>query len=127
MTPVTAAEKASHSISAYGTARSTISGTPLRAEELRKTHAYWRACNYLMLGMIYLQDNPLLRQPLKLEHIKNRLLGHWGASPGLAFIYIHLSRLIKKYDLDMIFLAGRSEERRVGKEDVFEMAKYQCR
>src|SRR5438445_1920549 len=106
MTPVTAAEKASHSISAYGTARSTISGTPLSAEELRKTHAYWRACNYLMLGMIYLQDNPLLRQPLKLEHIKNRLLGHWGASPGLAFIYIHLSRLIKKYDLDMIFLAG---------------------
>src|SRR5947209_8560286 len=106
MTPVTAAEKASHSISAYGTARSTISGTPLSAEELRKTHAYWRACNYLMLGMIYLQDNPLLRQPLKLEHIKNRLLGHWGASPGFAFIYIHLSRLIKKYDLDMIFLAG---------------------
>src|SRR5438067_5491142 len=106
MTPVTAAEKASHSISAYGTVRSTISGTPLSAEELRKTHAYWRACNYLMLGMIYLQDNPLLRQPLKLEHIKNRLLGHWGASPGLAFIYIHLSRLIKKYDLDMIFLAG---------------------
>src|SRR5437667_793958 len=106
MTPVTAAEKASHSISAYGTARSTISGTPLSAEELRKTHAYWRACNYLMLGMIYLQDNPLLRQPLKLEHIKNRLLGHWGASPGLAFIYIHLSRLIKKYDLELMFLAG---------------------
>src|SRR5437899_2450520 len=106
MTPVTAAEKASHSISAYGTARSTISGTPLSAEELRKTHAYWRACNYLMLGMIYLQDNPLLRQPLKLEHIKNRLLGHWGASPGLAFIYIHLSRLIKKYEQNMIFLAG---------------------
>src|SRR5947199_3707570 len=106
MTPVTAAEKASHSISAYGTARSTISGTPLSAEELRKNHAYCRSCNYLMLGMIYLQDNPLLRQPLKLEHIKNRLLGHWGASPGLAFIYIHLSRLIKKYDLDMIFLAG---------------------
>jgi xylulose-5-phosphate/fructose-6-phosphate phosphoketolase len=106
MTPSTAAEKASHSISAYGSARSTISGTPLSAEELRKTHAYWRACNYLMLGMIYLLDNPLLRQPLKVEHIKNRLLGHWGASPGLAFIYIHLNRLIKKYDLDMIFLAG---------------------
>ncbi|HEV2730290.1 MAG TPA: hypothetical protein VGV15_09685, partial [Terriglobales bacterium] len=65
MTPVTAAEKASHSISAYGSARSTISGTPLSAEELRKTHAYWRACNYLMLGMIYLQDNPLLKEPLK--------------------------------------------------------------
>jgi len=106
MAPVTAAEKASHSISAYGAARSTIRGTPLSAEELRKIHAYWRACNYLMLGMIYLQDNPLLKEPLKIEHIKNRLLGHWGASPGLAFVYIHLNRLIKKYDLDMIFLAG---------------------
>ena len=94
------------SISAYGVARSTVQGTPLSAEELRKTHAYWRACNYLSLGMIYLQDNPLLREPLKPEHIKNRLLGHWGAAPGLSFAYIHLNRLIKKYDLDMIFLAG---------------------
>jgi xylulose-5-phosphate/fructose-6-phosphate phosphoketolase len=94
------------SLSAYGPARSTISGTPLSADELRKTEAYWRACNYLALGMIYLQDNPLLQEPLKPEHIKNRLLGHWGASPGLAFAYIHLNRLIKKYDLDMIFLAG---------------------
>jgi len=106
MTPVTAAEKATHSISAYGSARSTVAGAPLNAKDLRKTHAYWRACNYLMLGMIYLQDNPLLREPLKAEHIKNRLLGHWGTSPGLAFTYIHLNRLIKKYDLDMIFLAG---------------------
>ena len=94
------------SLSAYGPARSTISGTPLSADELRKTEAYWRACNYLSLGMIYLQDNPLLREPLKAEHIKNRLLGHWGASPGLAFVYIHLNRLIKKHDLNMIFLAG---------------------
>ena len=94
------------SLSAYGLARSTVQGTPLSAEELRRTHAYWRACNYLALGMIYLQENPLLREPLKPEHIKNRLLGHWGASPGLAFVYIHLNRLIKKYDLDMIFLAG---------------------
>jgi len=93
-------------LSAYGPARSTVSGTPLNPEQLRKTHAYWRACNYLMLGMIYLQDNPLLKEPLKPEHIKNRLLGHWGASPGLAFIYIHLNRLIKKYDQNMIFLAG---------------------
>jgi xylulose-5-phosphate/fructose-6-phosphate phosphoketolase len=93
-------------LSAYGTARSTISGKPLGAEELRKIHAYWRACNYLMLGMIYLLDNPLLKEPLKAEHIKNRLLGHWGASPGLGFIYIHLNRLIKKHDLNMIFLAG---------------------
>src|SRR5215472_16565742 len=106
MAPVTAVEMASQSISAYGPARSTISGKPLGTEELRKTHAYWRACNYLMLGMIYLQDNPLLKESLKAEHIKNRLLGHWGASPGLAFIYIHLNRLIKKHDLNMIFLAG---------------------
>src|SRR5262249_7515895 len=76
-------------LSAYGPARSTVSGTPLSPEELRKTHAFWRACNYLALGMIYLQDNPLLREPLKAEHIKNRLLGHWGASPGLAFLYTH--------------------------------------
>jgi len=68
--------------------------------------AYVRASSYLSLGMIYLQDNPLLREPLKPEHIKNRLLGHWGASPALSFIYIHLNRLIKKYDLDMIYLAG---------------------
>src|SRR5499426_2647746 len=94
------------SLSAYGKARSTVRGTPLSAEELRKTDAYWRACNYLALGMIYLQDNPLLNEPLKADHIKNRLLGHWGASPGLAFIYVHLNRLIKKYDLDMIYLAG---------------------
>jgi xylulose-5-phosphate/fructose-6-phosphate phosphoketolase len=93
-------------LSAFGKARSTVPGAPLSAEELRKTHAFWRACNYLMLGMIYLQDNPLLREPLKPEHIKNRLLGHWGSSPGLAFAYIHLMRQIKKYDLDMIFLAG---------------------
>src|SRR5246500_1597434 len=106
MAPATAAEKATGSISAYGPARTTVTGTPLNAQDLRKTHAYWRACNYLMLGMIYLQDNPLLKDSLKHEHIKNRLLGHWGASPGLAFTYIHLNRLIKKYDLDMIFLAG---------------------
>src|SRR5262252_8348471 len=99
-------EAAGSSISAYGRARSTVSETPLAAEELRKIHAYWRACNYLMLGMIYLQDNPLLKEPLKTEHIKNRLLGPWGARPGLAFIYVHLNRLIKKYDLDAIFLAG---------------------
>src|SRR5271155_6035890 len=93
-------------LSAFGKARSTVQGTPLSAEELAKTDAFWRACNYLILGMLYLQDNPLLREPLKPEHIKNRLLGHWGSSPGLAFIYIHLNRLIKKYDLDMIFMAG---------------------
>jgi len=93
-------------LSAFGKARSTVQGAPLSPEELRKTDAFWRACNYLILGMLYLQDNPLLREPLKSEHIKNRLLGHWGSSPGLAFMYIHLMRQIKKYDLDMIFLAG---------------------
>ena len=78
----------------------------LSADELRKVDAYWRACNYLAAGMIYLQANPLLREPLKPEHIKLRLLGHWGASPGLSFAYVHLNRLITKYDLDAIFLAG---------------------
>ena len=87
---------------------SSSAGTtkPLSAEELQKINAYWRACNYLAAGMIYLRDNPLLREPLKKEHIKARLLGHWGSSPGLSFTYIHLNRLIKKYDLDAIFLAG---------------------
>ncbi|MDJ0714009.1 MAG: phosphoketolase family protein [Prochloraceae cyanobacterium] len=79
---------------------------PLSEEELRKIHAYWRACNYLAVGMIYLKDNPLLKEPLKAEQVKKRLLGHWGASPGLSFTYIHLNRLIKKYDLNAIFLAG---------------------
>jgi len=93
-------------LSPYAPTRSTISGTPLSAEELRKIETYWRTCNYLSLGMIYLLENPLLTEPLRPEHIKNRLLGHWGSSPGLSFIYVHLNRLIKKYDLDMIFIAG---------------------
>jgi xylulose-5-phosphate/fructose-6-phosphate phosphoketolase len=79
---------------------------PLSQDELAKVHAYWRACNYLAAGMIYLRDNPLLREPLKEEHVKRRLLGHWGASPGLSFTYVHMNRLINKYDLDAIFLAG---------------------
>jgi xylulose-5-phosphate/fructose-6-phosphate phosphoketolase len=79
---------------------------PLSADELQKLDAYWRACNYLAAGMIYLRENPLLREPLKAEHIKARLLGHWGASPGLAFCYVHMNRLINKLDLDAIFLAG---------------------
>jgi xylulose-5-phosphate/fructose-6-phosphate phosphoketolase len=94
------------SISAFGTARSTVEGVPLSADELRKTHAYWRACNYLAIGMIYLWDNPLLREPLKHEHIKQRLLGHWGSSPGISFVYTHLNRLIKKQDLNLIYLVG---------------------
>ena len=75
-------------------------------DELDQLDAYWRACNYLAAGMIYLQANPLLRKPLKPEHIKARLLGHWGASPGLSFMYTHLNRIIKRYDQDAIFLAG---------------------
>jgi xylulose-5-phosphate/fructose-6-phosphate phosphoketolase len=93
-------------LSSYGVARSTIEGSPLNEEEARKTHAFWCACNYLALGMIYLQGNPLLREPLNPEHIKNRMLGHWGASPALSFIYTHLNRVIKSFDLDMIYLAG---------------------
>lgn len=95
-----------NSIQAFGPARATVSGSPLKEDELRRLHSYWNACNYLAAGMIFLQDNPLLKKPLKPEHIKNRLLGHWGASPGLSFAYIHLNRLIKKLDLDMIFMAG---------------------
>lgn len=78
----------------------------LTSEELKKIDAYWRACNYLAVGTIYLRDNPLLREPLKPEHIKQRLLGHWGSSPALSFTYIHLNRLIKKYDLNAIYIAG---------------------
>ena len=87
-------------------AKPTETTSPLSSEELRKIHAYWRACNYLAVGMIYLRDNPLLKEPLKPEHIKYRLLGHWGASPALSFTYIHLNRLINKYDLNAIFMAG---------------------
>jgi xylulose-5-phosphate/fructose-6-phosphate phosphoketolase len=97
---------APNNLSCYGVARSTISGSPLGDEEARTTHAFWRACNYLALGMIYLQDNPLLREPLKAEHIKNRMLGHWGASPALAFVYTHFNRVIRQHDLDVIFMAG---------------------
>ncbi|MDJ0797872.1 MAG: phosphoketolase family protein [Calothrix sp. MO_167.B12] len=93
-------------LSSFGIARATIQGAPLSSQELEKIHAYWQACNYLAVGMIYLKDNPLLKQPLKPEQIKQRLLGHWGTSPGLSFIYIHLNRLIKKYDLSMIYMAG---------------------
>src|SRR2546429_8046559 len=78
----------------------------LSPEELQKMDAYWRAANYLSVGQIYLLDNPLLRQPLKREHIKPRLLGHWGTTPGLNFIYVHLNRLIKRDDLNMIYITG---------------------
>src|SRR5271154_4802482 len=105
-TRATKIKESTNELSAYGKARATIQGAPLRPEELRKIDAFWSACKYLALGMLYLLENPLLKEPLKPEHIKNRLLGHWGTSPGLAFIYTHLNRLIKKHNLEMIFLAG---------------------
>lgn len=79
---------------------------PLSKEELLAINAYWKACNYLAAGMIYLRENPLLREPLKPDHVKQRLLGHWGSSPGQSFTYVHLNRLICKYDLSAIFLSG---------------------
>jgi xylulose-5-phosphate/fructose-6-phosphate phosphoketolase len=78
----------------------------LSADELRKMDAYWRACNYMCGGMIYLRDNALLRKPLKPEHFKNRLLGHWGSDPGQTFTWVHLNRAIKKFDLNMIYISG---------------------
>jgi xylulose-5-phosphate/fructose-6-phosphate phosphoketolase len=78
----------------------------LSLEDLQKIDAYWRAANYLSVGQIYLRDNPLLKEPLKLEHVKPRLLGHWGTTPGLNFIYAHMNRLIKHYDLNAIYVAG---------------------
>ena len=86
---------------AKGAAASTLT-----TDELRKMDAYWRACNYLSAGMLYLRHNPLLRTPLKAEQIKDRLLGHWGSDAGQSFTWVHLNRLIKKYDLDVIFLSG---------------------
>ena len=79
---------------------------PLTAEEFERLDAWWRATNYLAVGMIYLQDNPLLREPLKPEHIKNRLLGHWGSSPGQAFICAHTNRVIQRHGLNAIYLSG---------------------
>jgi xylulose-5-phosphate/fructose-6-phosphate phosphoketolase len=83
-----------------------ITESVLSADELRLMHAYWRAANYLSVGQIYLMENPLLKERLRLEHIKPRLLGHWGTTPGLNFIYVHLNRLIKRHDLSMIYIAG---------------------
>ena len=107
-TPAKTSQKvhADEKISAYGTARSTIKGAPLSSEELRKIDAYWRASLYLSLGMLYLKENPLLREPLKIEQTKPRLLGHWGSDPGQSFTYIHFNRLINKYDLNAIFISG---------------------
>ena len=106
MAAVTKEINADGAISAYGTARSTVKGAPLSPGELEQIDAYWRASLYLCVGMLYLKDNPLLREPLKLEHTKPRLLGHWGSDAGQAFTYLHFNRLINKYDLNAIFISG---------------------
>jgi xylulose-5-phosphate/fructose-6-phosphate phosphoketolase len=106
MTTLTQDEMQTELLKTEGITRSTVVETPLAPEELNKIDAYWRACKYLALGMIYLQANPLLREPLTPEHIKNRLLGHWGSSPGLAIFYTHLNRLIKRDDFEMILVNG---------------------
>ena len=78
----------------------------LSPELLQKMNAYWRAANYLSVGQIYLFDNPLLKEPLKIEHVKPRLLGHWGTTPGLNFVYVHLNRIICKHDLNILYVTG---------------------
>jgi xylulose-5-phosphate/fructose-6-phosphate phosphoketolase len=88
------------------TSRTTVKSRALAADELQRIDAYWRATNYLSVGQIYLLDNPLLREPLKPEHVKPRLLGHWGTTPGLNFIYVHLNRAIRQRDLDVLYVAG---------------------
>ena len=81
-------------------------GQPLSSDEIGLIHAWWRAANYLSVGQIYLLDNPLLREPLKMDHVKPRLLGHWGTTPGLNFLYVHLNRVIKARGLNALFIAG---------------------
>ena len=89
-----------------GTAATDRATAPLTRELLGKMNAYWRAANYLSVGQIYLYDNPLLKEPLKLSHVKPLVVGHWGTTPGQNFIYVHLNRVIKKYDLNMFYVAG---------------------
>src|SRR5262249_32636953 len=78
----------------------------MTADELTRIDAYWRAANYLSVGQIYLRDNPLLKEPLRREHVKARLLGHWGTTPGLNFVYVHMNRAIRARDLDAIYICG---------------------
>src|SRR5262249_23596724 len=91
---------------AQATVRSATKDAPLSRDELNKINAYWRAANYLSVGQNYLYDKPLLKKPLNKEHIKPATLGHWGTTPGLNFIYVHLNRLIKQHDLDMLYITG---------------------
>jgi xylulose-5-phosphate/fructose-6-phosphate phosphoketolase len=88
------------------TNQKNVTDKPLTPELLGKINAYRRAANYLSVGQIYLYDNPLLKEPLKLSHVKPLVVGHWGTTPGQNFIYVHLNRVIKKYDLDMFYIAG---------------------
>jgi xylulose-5-phosphate/fructose-6-phosphate phosphoketolase len=94
------------STSTVGIARATVAGAPLAAPELLAMHRFWSAANYLAIGMIYLRDNPLLKQPLNPDHIKKRLLGHWGSSPGISFLYTHLNRIITRLDQDLLYVIG---------------------
>src|SRR5271169_27384 len=99
-------EDASLSVTRERTRKEPLVPDTLSPDLLQKMHAYWRAANYLSVGQIYLQDNPLLELPLQPEHVKPRLLGHWGTTPGLNFLYVHLNRLITQNDLNMIYIAG---------------------
>src|SRR5258708_21980134 len=83
-----------------------VTSERLSPKLLHNMDAYWRAANYVSVGQIYLRDNPLLREPLKLEHVKHMLLGHWGTTPGQNFIYVHLNRVINEYDLNMVYISG---------------------
>src|SRR5262249_38325990 len=83
----------------------SVAEAPLSPDLLHRMDAYWRAANYLSVGQIYLYDNPLLREPLKLEHVKPRLLGHWGTTPGQNFVYVHLNRVINQHDMNMIYIS----------------------
>ncbi|MGO9981406.1 MAG: phosphoketolase, partial [Candidatus Sulfotelmatobacter sp.] len=88
------------------TLKTTKKTNTLTPKLLHQMDAYWRAANYVSVGQIYLYDNPLLKEPLKLSHVKPLVVGHWGTTPGQNFIYVHLNRVIKKYDLDMFYIAG---------------------
>ncbi|KAF1349930.1 phosphoketolase [Delphinella strobiligena] len=106
MAPITERDLDVGDLSPWGKARSTIKEQPLSSEELKQIDRYFSASMYLCLGMLYLKSNPLLKEPLKVDHIKPRLLGHWGSDAGQSFTWIHMNRLIKKYDLDAFFVSG---------------------
>lgn len=100
-------DKSEQSLTPFGPARSSFKDAkPLSDDELKLYNQYMSACLYLCLGMIYLKQNPLLKEPLQLDHLKSRLLGHWGSDSGQVFTYLHFNRLIKKYDLDAFFISG---------------------